>query len=162
MCGLDKGIIDGSSYLIQLLLIHSADPQPRPVVIIVSKHVFRSYVRPSVPKFQNKTNFKRKQRSLLVRLCVWQSGSLMTPVLFIVSGEMSRSKGKRTVFHSLLKNATNGHQILIQKLDECVTRTAEDENDPESAIQVRNLIKFKKIKLCANKWSTRPDPQSRQ
>ena len=32
--------------------------------------------RPSVPTFQNKTNIKRKQCSLLARLWVWPSGSL--------------------------------------------------------------------------------------
>ena len=46
------------------LLIHEADPQSRPVVIIVFAHV----VRLSVLTFQNKTNFKRKQCSPLARL----------------------------------------------------------------------------------------------
>ena len=68
------------------ILIHEADPESRPVVIIVFAHVVRSYVRqyvrPSVPTFQNKMNFKRKQCSLLARLWVWPSGSLITPVLF--------------------------------------------------------------------------------
>ena len=58
-------------------LIHSADPQSRPIVIIVFAHV----VRPFVPTFQNETNFKRKQWSLLARLWVWPSGSLKTPSL---------------------------------------------------------------------------------
>ena len=46
----------------------------------------RPSVLPSVrrvPTFQNKTNFKRKQCSLLARLWAWPSGSLMTPVLYI-------------------------------------------------------------------------------
>ena len=60
------------------VLIHEADPQSRPVVIIVFAHI----VRTSVPTFQNKTNFKRKQSSLLANLWVYPSGSLMTPVLF--------------------------------------------------------------------------------
>ena len=65
------------------LLIHKADPQSRPVVIIVFAHVVRSYfVRTSFPIFQNKTNFKQKQCSLLARLWVWPTGSLMTPDLF--------------------------------------------------------------------------------
>ena len=62
------------------------DPRGRStVVIIVFAHVIRSYVRPSVrPHFsQNKTNFKRKQCSLLARRWVWPSGSLMTPALFL-------------------------------------------------------------------------------
>ena len=59
---------------VSFLLIHEADPQSRPVVIIVFVHV----VRPSVPTFQNKTNVTRKQCSLLARLWVWPSGSLMT------------------------------------------------------------------------------------
>ena len=60
------------------LLIHSADPQSRLVVIIVFAYV----VCPS-PLFKIKqNNFKRKQCSLLARLRVWPSGSLMTPVLF--------------------------------------------------------------------------------
>ena len=63
-----------------IFLIHEADPQSGRVVIIVFAHVARSYVRPS--PFQNKTNFKRKQCSLLAKLWVWPGGSLMTPVLF--------------------------------------------------------------------------------
>ena len=62
------------------------DPLGRPtvtaLVIIVFAHVVRPYVRPSVPTFQNKTNFKRKRCSLLARLWVWPSGSLMTPLLY--------------------------------------------------------------------------------
>ena len=34
------------------ILIHSANPQSRPVVIIVFTHIFRSSVRPYVPTFQ--------------------------------------------------------------------------------------------------------------
>ena len=60
------------------LLIYEADPQLWPVVIIVFAHVVRSYVSPSVPTFQNKTNFKRNC-TLLARQWVWPSGS---PVLF--------------------------------------------------------------------------------
>ena len=41
-----------------MLLIHEADPQSRPVVIIVFAHVVHSYVcpsiRPPVPTFQTK------------------------------------------------------------------------------------------------------------
>ena len=70
-------------------LIHEANPQSRPVVIIVLAYVVRSYVRqyvhPSVPTFQNQTNFKRKQCLLMARLWVWPSGSLMTSVLFFLS-----------------------------------------------------------------------------
>ena len=48
--GRAKGIIDDST---PVLLIHEADPQSRPVVIIVFAYVVRSYVRqyvrPSVP-----------------------------------------------------------------------------------------------------------------
>ena len=45
------------------LLIHDADPQSRPVVIIVFAHVFRSYVRPSVrpsvcPHFSKQNKFQ--------------------------------------------------------------------------------------------------------
>ena len=47
-------------FVIQIL-IHSANPHSRPVVIILSTHV----VRPSVPTFQNKTSFTRKQCRLL-------------------------------------------------------------------------------------------------
>ena len=55
----------------KMFLTHEADPQSRPVV--------HSYV--SVPTFQNKTNFKQNQCSLLAKLWVWPSGSLMTSVL---------------------------------------------------------------------------------
>ena len=71
-----------------LIIYCLIDPRGRPVVIIIFAHVVRSYVRPyirpSVPTFQNKTNFKRKQRSPLARLWVWRGGSLMTPVLFFL------------------------------------------------------------------------------
>ena len=39
-------------------------------------------IRPFVPTFQNKSNFKRKPWSPLARLWVWPRGSFMTPVLF--------------------------------------------------------------------------------
>ena len=48
-----------------------------------------------------------------------------------------QSSGNRTLFHTLLSNATNGHKILAHKLDECVTLVGgRDENDPESALQL--------------------------
>ena len=56
------------------LLIHSADPKSRLVGIIVFAHV----VRPHLFSKSSKT----KQCSLLARMWVWPSGSLMTPVLF--------------------------------------------------------------------------------
>ena len=43
--------------MLPCLLSHEADPQSWPVVIIVFAHVVRKSVRPSVPTFQNKTNF---------------------------------------------------------------------------------------------------------
>ena len=44
------------------LLIHSAEPQSRPIVISVFAHVVRFYVRPQFSKSRkNITNFKRKQ-----------------------------------------------------------------------------------------------------
>ena len=36
-----------------LFLIHSANPQSRPIGIIVFAHVVRLYIRPYVPTFQN-------------------------------------------------------------------------------------------------------------
>ena len=66
------------------------DPRGRPTVTAGSDHCsWTSSVRPSVPTFQNKTNFKRKQCLLLAILWVWPSGSLMTPVLyfFTLSGQ---------------------------------------------------------------------------
>ena len=61
-----------SLFLHFALLIHQADPQSRPVVIVFAH----------VRSFQNKTNFKRKQcLQLAIGLWVWLSGSLMTPVL---------------------------------------------------------------------------------
>ena len=66
------------------LLIHSANPQSRPVGIIVFEHVVHTYVRVR-PHFSNlaKQN-NRKQCSLLARLWVWPSGSLMTSVLYLL------------------------------------------------------------------------------
>ena len=66
-------------------MIHEVDPQSRLLVIIDFAHVVLSYVRPSVPTSQNKTNFQLKQWSLLARLWVWPSGSLMKPVLLCLS-----------------------------------------------------------------------------
>ena len=65
---------------------HLFDPRGRFPVTAGSDHCFRIcrssvhlYVRPS-PLF--KTNFKWKQCSLLARLWVWPSGSLVTPVFY--------------------------------------------------------------------------------
>ena len=42
-------------------LIHEADPQSRPVVLIVFAHVVRPYVRPSVrPHFSKQNKFQAK------------------------------------------------------------------------------------------------------
>ena len=61
-----------------LYLIHSADPQSRPVVIIASAHVVHPSVRPHFSK-SSKTNqnSSAKQCSLLARQWVWPGGSLM-------------------------------------------------------------------------------------
>ena len=58
------------------LLIHEANPQARLLVIIVFAHVVH------VCTSKNKTNFQRKQCTLLARLWVWPCGSLTTPVLY--------------------------------------------------------------------------------
>ena len=57
------------------LMIHSTDPQTRPIVISISAHV----VRPSVTK-QN----KRRVKIMITTggTVGWPSGSLMTPTLF--------------------------------------------------------------------------------
>ena len=60
-------------------LIHSTNPQSRPVVIIVFSHV-RPYVHPHFSNIAKQNN--RQQLSLLARLWIWPSGSLMTPVSF--------------------------------------------------------------------------------
>ena len=77
--------------------IHSADPQSRPVVIIV---LAVSSVLPSVPTFQklsNKANFKRRQCSLLARLWVWPSGSLMTQFFFLIFCQSPVSENKNSL-----------------------------------------------------------------
>jgi len=54
-------------------------------------------------------------------------------------GDLTKSPADgndRTVFYSLLSNATNGDGVLKQKLDQCVSMTRPDENDPECAIEV--------------------------
>ena len=64
------------------------DPLCRPTVMPGSDHCFRmcrQFLRPSVPTFQKKTNFKWELWSLLAGLWVWPSGSLMTPVLFYIT-----------------------------------------------------------------------------
>ena len=48
----------------------------------------------------------------------------------------SPNNSNRTLFHTLLSNATNGDKILAHKLDECVTLKGKDENDPDAALQV--------------------------
>ena len=60
---------------IEIILIHEADPQSQPVVIIVSAHVVRSS-----PLIKNHA----KTISRLARLWVWPSGSLMKAVLFLL------------------------------------------------------------------------------
>ena len=71
-----------------LILIHSAAPQSRPVGIIVS-HMFHTHVRPHVSKWS-----ETKQRKQLVRLWIWPSGSLITPVFpcVIVKGGKQAKK----------------------------------------------------------------------
>ena len=88
-------VINGNTYSILRrpksylsVLFSLIDPQSRPVVIIVF-----STCRPSVPTFQNKTDFKRKQCSLLARLWVWPSGSLMTHVLYPLVSIVASQKG---------------------------------------------------------------------
>ena len=58
------------------------DPRGRPIVMAGSDHCFAHVVRQNT--FQNKPNIMRKQCSLLKRLWVWPSGSLMTPVFFLL------------------------------------------------------------------------------
>ncbi len=43
---------------------------------------------------------------------------------------------ERTVFYALMENATNGDQVLLRRLDECIGATKDDENDPTCAIEV--------------------------
>ena len=65
-----------------ILLIHSANPKSGPVGVIVFAHVVRPYVRTHFLNLEKQNN--RKQCSLLAWLWVWPSGSLMTPVLYIL------------------------------------------------------------------------------
>ena len=72
-----------------LQLIHSAD----------SDNCVRKCC-PSIRTFQNLGNqnkFQRKQCSLLARLWVWSSGSLMTPVLFYFFSERFCTEHVRVV-----------------------------------------------------------------
>ena len=48
----------------------------------------------------------------------------------------STSKRGRTVFHSILNNSTNGDKILMKKLDDCVSTTHDDENNPDYQIKI--------------------------
>lgn len=54
----------------------------------------------------------------------------------ITTGETSDTNNQRTVFYTILQNAVNGDKILLKKLDDCVTTTKDDENDPDNAIEV--------------------------
>ena len=63
-------------------LIHSAKPQSRPIGIIVFAHVVRTSVHP-FPLFKSSKRKQRKQCSLLARLWVWPSGSLMKNGQFV-------------------------------------------------------------------------------
>ena len=95
------------------------DPLGLPTVTAGSDHCFcissiRTYVRPSVPTFQNKTNFKRKQFLLLARLLVWQSGSLLTPVLcayYFGTQEIHLSCLDCLVYQSIFSTFFTGPQI---------------------------------------------------
>ena len=71
---------NGSLATAPVLLIHSADPQSRPVMIIVYTHV----ARPSIRSYFSKYSKTRKPYSLLARLWVWPSGSSMI-FCFVVS-----------------------------------------------------------------------------
>ena len=67
-------------------LIHEANPQSRPGVIVVFAHVARPSVRPSVRP--RGPLFKTQQISSENNVCywwIWPSGSLMTPVFFCLA-----------------------------------------------------------------------------
>ena len=66
------------SLMTSVLLIHSKDP----TVLAGCDHNFHTFVRPSVPSFQNIDKQNKSRVKITVGLWVWPSGSLMTPVLF--------------------------------------------------------------------------------
>ena len=74
------------------ILIHSADPQKRPVVIIVFAHVVRPSVRPSIPsfpslakqnKFQAKTMFTTGETESLAEWII-DDTCMYVPYLFVL------------------------------------------------------------------------------
>ena len=58
-------------YIRAAKLIHKADPQSRPLVIIVSAHIVRSSVRTSVPTFHTKQNKFQAKTGETVGLAEW-------------------------------------------------------------------------------------------
>ena len=100
------------------VLIHSANPQSRPVVITVFAHAVRPSIRPHFSNLAKQCN--RKQWSLLARLWVWPSGSLMTPglsCLFQVIGFSSIG----SYYLSIGQRGNQGNNILIQTLCSYIT-----------------------------------------
>ena len=92
--GLGKGKSPNFSVVLKLYIIgkeifrilnHSANPKSRPVGIIVFTHV----VRPS-SLFKHRKTKQQKTRFATGGLWVWPSGSLMTPVLWILCFKKKR------------------------------------------------------------------------
>ena len=89
LCLVISGTTENSIFVKEL--IHEADPQSRPLVIIVFAYVVRTYVRPYVRLHFSKPNkFQAKTMSATGEVVGWPSGSLMAPVLyclvFLVAG----------------------------------------------------------------------------
>ena len=101
------------------------DPLSRSTLMAGSDHCFRTCC-PSIRPFplfkiqQNKPDFKRKQCSLLARLWVWPSGSLMTP----------------TLCHFTLENIYTSPKIACAEFEFCLV--SRDRSNLESA----NIISF--------------------
>ena len=93
-------------------MIHSADPQSRPVVIIIFAHVVRSFVRPSVrPLFKSSTT---KQQKIMVAtggtvgLVEWFIDDSCLVIIFFTGGSSEEDggfghQGEKTRYATLQK-----------------------------------------------------------
>ena len=92
---------DPQSHQQRSLFSLKIDPLGQPKVTAGKDHCFRTYcpyvrtyVRPHFSNLEKQNN--RKQCSLLAWLWVWPSGSLMTPVLFVLFCAILKSGDERT------------------------------------------------------------------
>ena len=99
------------------------DPRGRPTVPAGSDHCFctcRLFLRPSVrpSHFSKQNKFQAKTCSLLARLWIWPSGSLMTPVLLLLHLKAILDFPQR-IFHAGKKSLLRKNEHFAVGLSLC-------------------------------------------